>query len=105
MRISDWSSDVCSSDLLEPARGQYDAGYLAQYVRQTRLIAAQGLFVMPEFHQDLYNEQTLGAGFPDWATFTDGLPAQPDAGALNLYNLAAARAFDNLYAKIGRAHV
>src|SRR3546814_12856813 len=53
---------------------------------------------MPEFHQDLYNEQTLGAGFPDWATFTDGLPAQPDAGALNLYNLAAARAFDNLYA-------
>src|SRR3546814_9421615 len=53
---------------------------------------------MPEFHQDLYNEQTLGAGFPDWATFTDGLPAQPDAGALNLCNLAAARAFDNLYA-------
>lgn len=83
---------------LEPQRGQYDAEYLNQYVRQARLIAAQGLFVMPEFHQDLYNEQTLGAGFPDWATFTDGLPAQPGAGALNLYNLAAARAFDNLYA-------
>ncbi|HET8883827.1 MAG TPA: cellulase family glycosylhydrolase [Solimonas sp.] len=83
---------------LEPERGQYDAGYLAQYARQARLIAAQGLFVMPEFHQDLYNEQTLGAGFPDWATFSDGLPAQPDIGALNLYNLAAARAFDNLYA-------
>lgn len=83
---------------LEPQRGQYDAEYLNQYVRQARLIAAQGLFVMPEFHQDLYNEQTLGAGFPDWATFTDGLPAQPDVGALNLYNLAAARAFDNLYA-------
>lgn len=83
---------------LEPERGQYDAAYLAQYLRQARLIAEQGLFVMPEFHQDLYNEQTLGAGFPDWATLSDGLPAVPDAGALNLYNLAAARAFDNLYA-------
>ncbi|MGH8505517.1 MAG: cellulase family glycosylhydrolase [Stenotrophobium sp.] len=83
---------------LEPQRGQYDDAYLAQYLRQAGLIAGQGLFVMPEFHQDLYNEQTLGAGFPDWATFTDGVPSLPDTGALNLYNPATARAFDNLYA-------
>lgn len=82
---------------LEPQRGQYDETYLAQYIRQTQLISKQGLFVMPEFHQDLYNEQTLGAGFPDWATFTDGVPSLPPTGALDLYNPATARAFDNLY--------
>src|SRR3546814_6546221 len=37
MRISDWSSDVCSSDLAERARGDDEVGALQAAVAQRRL--------------------------------------------------------------------
>src|SRR3546814_16333802 len=36
MRISDWSSDVCSSDLLAPGMGKTKTGRLWVYVRDER---------------------------------------------------------------------
>src|SRR3546814_20885349 len=40
MRISDWSSDVCSSDLLAPAgRGEHDAGQRCRDAEPARLYA------------------------------------------------------------------
>src|SRR3546814_3508879 len=39
MRISDWSSDVCSSDLAD-RQGEHDAAYGKAYCREKRLRAA-----------------------------------------------------------------
>src|SRR3546814_9071957 len=39
MRISDWSSDVCSSDLLAADRGgQFDRGLVRHHVRKRRVL-------------------------------------------------------------------
>src|SRR3546814_10313491 len=40
MRISDWSSDVCSSDLVDPARPFHLAHMIDQILRVVSLIAA-----------------------------------------------------------------
>src|SRR3546814_20612925 len=38
MRISDWSSDVCSSDLVRPARGRVEAVYDTRGGRRLRAV-------------------------------------------------------------------
>src|SRR3546814_7136173 len=45
MRISDWSSDVCSSDLVEHAAGQVARGLEHQMLEQMRKAAASGRVV------------------------------------------------------------
>src|SRR3546814_18151226 len=45
MRISDWSSDVCSSDLVEHAAGQVARGLEHQMLEQLRKAAASGRVV------------------------------------------------------------
>ena len=84
---------------LEPERGQMDNAYLAQLVRDGDLLARHHIFTLLEAHQDGFNETLGGAGFPDWATITDGTwgPAEGVPGT-GEFDLQAARAFDNLYA-------
>src|SRR3546814_17185028 len=49
MRISDWSSDVCSSDLLKPVHGQAPGGQIASrhdadiFLREKRLFDDAGI--------------------------------------------------------------
>ncbi|MDL9935776.1 cellulase family glycosylhydrolase [Gordonia sp. ABSL1-1] len=85
---------------LEPVRGRIDQAYLNEIVREVDVLTRNGLWVLLEFHQDNYNEKVHGAGFPDWATFTDGAPNPPEAiqGSSAFLNPALQRAFDNLYA-------
>src|SRR3546814_11600319 len=49
MRISDWSSDVCSSDLVVPA-GAGTIGYLQTIARHSRRLAAicNGAFILAQ---------------------------------------------------------
>jgi len=84
---------------LEPQRGQIDQSYLDQLATEAGLLADHHVFTLLEAHQDGYNEQLGGAGFPDWATITDGTwtPAEAIPGT-GIFDLQAARAFDNLYA-------
>ncbi len=101
--IEDWGFDAVRLAWfwkgLEPTRGLFDRSYLAQIERDGALLAAHHIFTLLEAHQDGYNETLGGAGFPDWATLTDGtwapLGGAPGAG---IFDLQAARAFDNLYA-------
>jgi endoglycosylceramidase len=84
---------------LEPQRGQIDRTYLAQVVRDGELLAEHHVFTLLEAHQDGYNETLGGAGFPDWATITDGTWAPAESlPEMGVFDLQAARAFDNLYA-------
>jgi endoglycosylceramidase len=52
---------------LEPAPGVYADGYLDRIARTARILRSQGLYVLLDFHQDLYNERYQGEGAPDWA--------------------------------------
>jgi endoglycosylceramidase len=50
-----------------PQPGVIDHAYLDKIDRVIRLLAAQGIYVMLDFHQDLFGETYAGEGFPQWA--------------------------------------
>ena len=66
------------------------------------MLADERIFYQLDFHQDLYNERFQGEGWPDWAVFDDGLPAEPKAGfPANYFGMPALiRAFDNFWANV-----
>ncbi|MFG2818603.1 cellulase family glycosylhydrolase [Kitasatospora sp. NPDC048365] len=67
---------------VEPQPGVYDDGYIEQIVQTQQLLARYGIHSLVDSHQDAFNE-SVGAswsGFPEWATFPDGLPVQPNPG-------------------------
>ncbi|HEX7740044.1 MAG TPA: cellulase family glycosylhydrolase [Marmoricola sp.] len=84
---------------LEPRRGHFNMAYLHEIIRELRVLTKNGLWVLLEFHQDDYNEAVHGAGFPDWATFTDGAPNTPDTlpGGAYMSDPALEAAFRNLW--------
>ena len=87
---------------VEPSPGEYDDAYLADIKQTTELLAAEGIWVLLDFHQDLYNEKYQGEGAPDWAVQDDGRPNSPKLGfPFNYFvNLALNRAFDNFWKNV-----
>lgn len=85
---------------LEPEPGVYDDSYLGQIAATVKLLAAQGIASLLDFHQDLFNERFQGEGAPDWAVQDGGLPAQPQLGfPANYYSMPALqRALENFWA-------
>jgi endoglycosylceramidase len=85
---------------VEPAPGQYDAAYIEEVRRTVRMLARHDIFVLLDFHQDMYNERYSGHGFPDWATIDDGLAAEPDFGHPTNYFVMPAlqRAYESFWA-------
>jgi endoglycosylceramidase len=82
-----------------PQPDAIDASYLDGVDRVVQLLASRGIFVLLDFHQDLYNERFSGEGFPDWATDDDGLPMPMDFGFPgNYFTPACSRTFDNFWA-------
>jgi endoglycosylceramidase len=67
---------------LEPQPGVYDDAYLGRIMRTYRLLHKQGIAVLLDFHQDMYNERFQGEGAPDWAVVGQAAtePAVPQAG-------------------------
>ncbi len=83
---------------LEPAKDRVDRAYLDALERWAKLLEEEGIFVLLDSHQDMYNERFKGEGFPDWATYDDGIPLLVDAGFPGNYlTPAVSRAFDNLW--------
>ena len=82
---------------VEPSPGEYDDAYLASVRETTELLAAEGIWTLLDFHQDMYNERFQGEGAPDWAVLDDGLPAEPKLGFPYNYLAMPAlnRAFDH----------
>ncbi|SDW26778.1 glycoside hydrolase family 5 protein [Marinobacter mobilis] len=81
----------------EPTPGNYDYDYLESLYRTAQAAADVGLWVLFDFHQDMYNEKFNGEGFPDWTVFDDGLPNEPDLGFPGNYFAMPAlwRAYDH----------
>src|SRR3546814_16541440 len=59
MRISDWSSDVCSSDLLAVERAKQEGAPLAQYVGQSATYEDVIANTPPALDPDDWNPATL----------------------------------------------
>jgi endoglycosylceramidase len=57
-----------------PKQGVIDHHYLDGVDRIVKLLAAQHIWVLLDFHQDALNEKFDGEGFPAWAVHDDGLP-------------------------------
>jgi endoglycosylceramidase len=84
-----------------PQRGKVSRGYLDATAKVVDLLAARHIWVLLDFHQDLYNERFSGEGFPAWAVHDDGLPMPVNAGFPGNYFLpATTRTFDNFYANV-----
>jgi len=81
-------------------RPAYEDGYLDKIARTEKVLAKHRIYSLLDFHQDLYNERFQGEGWPDWQTFDDGLPAEPQQGfpANYLFMPALSAAFDNFWA-------
>ncbi|MFJ9458428.1 cellulase family glycosylhydrolase [Kitasatospora sp. NPDC101447] len=72
---------------VEPQPGVYDDAYVEQIRRTQQLLARYGILSLVDSHQDAFDE-SVGAswnGFPDWATFADGYPVQPNPGFPQVY--------------------
>ena len=84
-----------------PQRGRVDPAYLDKIARVVDLLAARHIWVLLDFHQDMYNERFGGEGFPAWAVHDDGIPTPYDAGFPgNYFQPSTTRAFDNFYANV-----
>lgn len=84
----------------EPEPGQYNEAYLDSLFKTAQQASDAGLWVLFDFHQDMWNERYNGEGAPDWAAVDDGLPALPDIGFPGNYfvMLAMWRAYDHFLA-------
>ncbi len=81
-----------------PQPGVVDPAYLDGVDRVVQLLASRGIWIMLDFHQDMYSERFEGEGFPDWAVLDDGIPHLNDFGFPgNYFTPECSRAFDNFW--------
>ncbi len=81
-----------------PQQGVIDQAYLASVDRVVQLLASRDIYVLFDFHQDIYSEKLGGEGFPDWAVYDNGVPVIPGVPFPAGYFLPAAYAvFDNFW--------
>jgi endoglycosylceramidase len=86
-------------EALEPRPGVYDDAYLNHIANTVALLRRHGIVSLLDFHQDQYNEEFEGEGFPTWSVQADGLPNPPIAFPAGYQtNPAVQRAFENFWA-------
>ncbi len=87
--------------------GKIDANYLAQWDRIVQLLAAQKIWMLFDFHQDMLGHLYQGEGVPDWAVervqgrFTTLLGSPAFGFPFNYFTPQVSEAFDNLWAENG----
>src|SRR3546814_9229088 len=100
MRISDWSSDVCSSDLPETRRSVIDHCDAADWVEETDNFGRYMALMV-----DLYDAQAQGP-VRDSLEFYQGCHrALADTGVMTVNLFGNHASFPPNLKKIGRAHV
>ena len=83
-----------------PERGQIDGEYLDAWSRIVDLLAEQSIWMLFDFHQDMYNETFQGNGFPEWSVYKTAHPvSEADNGfPRNYMAKAVQKQYDLLYA-------
>ena len=80
-----------------PQEGFIDTAYLANVDRVVQLLASRGIYVLFDFHQDMYNEKFGGEGFPDWSVYDDGMPPTNIGFPQTYFTPTVSHTFDNLW--------
>lgn len=67
-------------EAIEPTPGRYDRRYLDRVAQLAARLAARGLYVIADLHQDLYSRVFGGSGAPEWSILAEdrGPPPPPD---------------------------
>ncbi len=85
-------------DQFEPTQGQYDQAYLDAVQAVLDRASAHGIYVVLDFHQDVFGAKFGDHGVPLWATHDDGLAfTKHDVWLLNYLEPAVQAAWDHLY--------
>lgn len=84
-----------------PAEGVIDSAYLDRIDRVVQLLTSRGIYVLFDFHQDIYSERYGGEGFPAWAVNSNGIPATNIGFPANYFTPAVLRTFDNFWNDTG----
>lgn len=85
-------------DAVEPEQGVFDEAYLDAVAEHVDLLAAEGLYVVLDMHQDVYAARFCCDGAPEWAIRDDGQPfALQPSWFLNYFQPAVTAAFDNFW--------
>lgn len=80
-----------------PQEGVIDHGYLAKVDRVVQLLSSRGIYVLFDFHQDIYSERYGGEGFGRWANHDDGVPLTNIGFPGNYFTPSVERVFDNFW--------
>lgn len=84
---------------LMPEPGQVDHDYVENLATSVDQLAAEGIFVLLDFHQDCWGAKYDHNGFPTWMTLDDDLPVGDTAFPLCYVNSPAIqRAFESFWA-------
>ena len=88
-----------------PHQGLIDHGYLDQIDRVVQLLASREIYVMLDFHQDLYGDAYRGEGFPAWTLRPARFDGVLQAGfPLGYVTPRVSRAFDVLWNNVDDIH-
>lgn len=88
-----------------PHQGLIDHGYLDQIDRVVQLLASREIYVMLDFHQDLYRDAYRGEGFPAWTLRPARFDGVLQAGfPLGYVTPRVSRAFDVLWNNVDDIH-
>src|SRR3546814_2201523 len=101
MRISDWSSDVCSSDLLEPI--ERPERFLVRKLNREFLVAAADIEWL-QAAGNYVNLRVRGHDYPLRITIA-GIEAKLDTARFARIHRSYVANLDQVASKIGRAHV
>ncbi|HZP11746.1 MAG TPA: cellulase family glycosylhydrolase [Nevskiaceae bacterium] len=83
---------------LMPSKNQIDHSYLDLWDRVVQLMTSRGVYVLFDFHQDMFNERYAGEGFPGWAVNDNGIPMPVNLGfPANYFTPACSQAFNNFW--------
>ncbi len=89
------------------AAGAIDTSYLNAWDRVVQLLAARGIWMLFDFHQDMLAPVYQGEGVPEWAVEAIQGPATALLGSpmfgfpFNYFTPQVSEAFDNLWAEQG----
>lgn len=88
------------------APGQVDQAYLTQWNRVVQLLAAQKIWMLFDFHQDMMTPEYQGEGVPEWAVEPlkgpfNQLPPPMFGFPFNYFSPQVSELFDNLWAERG----
>ena len=83
---------------VEPTKGVYNDEYLKKVSDLINNLKRLGVWVLVDFHQDIYSEKFGGCGAPTWAIHDHGYDYSPvEPWALNYLQPAVMTAFQNFW--------